>query len=374
MIRGRVRFLPPMRIAFPIVAAILLLKGAASACSVPVFRYALEHWPADPFQATVFHRGTLTPEQKRLIEGDALANLSVKTVNLDDEKSPVVLDLWRQQKTETLPWAVVMYPRMTGIRMPVVSGPLAEVTEHLIDSPARQQIVERLAAGQSAIWVLVESGDKTKDDTAAAMIEKRLEYLTGVMELPKLDEQDIANGLVSIKEEDLRLEFSLLRVSRTDAIERAFVQMLVKSEKDLASVYEPMVFPVFGRGRALYALVGAGIQHSTIDEAAGFLIGKCSCQVKERNPGVDLLLKADWSALIKASPEMARDLPTVAEMKKLAPVSVTTSSQTTPAPASDTPTAGRKAFVALALFYVVSPLLMAVMVLIVWRKRRRKRS
>jgi hypothetical protein len=56
------------------------------------------------------------------------------------------------------------------------------------------------------------------------------------------------------------------------------------------------VFPVFGQGRVLYALVGAGINEMTIAETCGFLVGACSCQVKALNPGTDLLIWADWWA------------------------------------------------------------------------------
>ena len=352
---------------------IWLFTASASACSVPVFRYALEHWPADPFQVTVFHRGTLSDEQKRLVHEDALANARVQTINLDDAPAPEMLDLWRQQKTDALPWLVVRFPRFTGITASVISGPLTEMAPGLFDSPVRRQIIQQLAEGQSAVWVLLESGDRAKDDAAAALVETRLKYLMSVMTLPKLDAQDIANGLVSIAEEDLRLEFAVLRLSRRDPAERVLVQMLRKSESDLESVMEPMVFPIFGRGRALYALVGAGIRQETIDEAAGFLVGKCSCQVKEQNPGVDLLLKADWNHLIKTSPEVARDLPTVAELNKFAPVSVTTASQPTGMPAGVATPAKKTSVLILVLLYAVSPLISALAVIIAWNRWKRRR-
>ena len=356
-----------------LLSLICLFTVSASACSVPVFRYALEHWPADPFQVMVFHRGALGAEQKSLVKEEALANARVRMVNLDEETAPEVLDLWHQQKTDTLPWLVVRFPQATGITVPLISGPLSETASRVFESPARQQIIQRLAEGQSAVWVLLESGEKSKDDAAAALIEKRIKYLMGVMTLPKLDEQDIANGLVSVPEADLRLEFSLMRVSRRDPAEQFFVSLLMNSEKDLSSVKEPMAFPIFGRGRALYALVGAGIRQETIDEAATFLIGKCSCQVKEQNPGVDLLLKADWIRLIKASPEVARDLPTLAELSKFAPVSVTTSAQTNLAAAPAATPPRKSAFVMLVIFYAVSPLISALVLLYAWNKWKRTR-
>jgi hypothetical protein len=64
---------------------------------------------------------------------------------------------------------------------------------------------------------------------------------------------------------------------------------------------QPMAFPVFGRGRALYALVGAGIVPGTIEDASQFLVGACQCTVKADNPGIDLLMSADWDGLVQPS-------------------------------------------------------------------------
>ncbi len=299
----------------------------AWACSVPVFRYALEHWAADPFQAVVFHRGALTgPQQTSARElgaeglaGRLHANISVRTIDLDRDPT--------RDAFGELPWLTVKFPQATRLKESIYSGPLdAQAIEQLLDSPARREIAARLAQGESAVWVLLESGDRGKDTAAADLLESRLTYLATVLELPKLDAQDIANGLVSVAQEDLRLAFSTFHLSREDADEKLFVRMLLSAEADLSGAHEPIVFPVFGRGRALYALVGAGIKSETIDRAATFLIGKCSCQVKEQNPGVDLLLAANWEEAIRAQSAGAPDLPALADLTKSAPVTVTISS------------------------------------------------
>ena len=307
--------------------AILMLSAASVlACSVPVFRYALEHWDADPYQALVFHRGQLSPQQLAQVQAlkparDSVeqANLSITTVDVSQEMSPDHAQLWKAQpKDAALPRVLLRYPRSTGVKADLMAASLDEAAAWKIaDSPARRQILERLGDGQSAVWVLVESGDKAADDAAAKLVEERLDYLLGVLSLPELDAQDIANGLVSVSQEELRLDFSLLRISRQDPNERALLSMLMHSEDDLQGFAgKPMVFPVFGRGRALYALVGKGIAAETIEEAATFLIGKCSCQVKEQNPGIDLLFTADWKKLAKASPLLERDLPDLTALAK----------------------------------------------------------
>ena len=38
------------------------------ACSVPVFRYALELWPPDDYEVVLFSNGSLNAEQKKLLE------------------------------------------------------------------------------------------------------------------------------------------------------------------------------------------------------------------------------------------------------------------------------------------------------------------
>jgi hypothetical protein len=78
----------------------------------------------------------------------------------------------------------------------------------------------------------------------------------------------------------------------------ALAGMLVRCESDLADRSEALAFPVFGRGRALWPLVGRGINAKNVQEASEFLVGACSCQVKEQNPGFDLLLSADWDSLL----------------------------------------------------------------------------
>ena len=47
------------------IAALLLACAAASACSTPVCRYALENWPPDPYEAVVLNPGPHSPTDSR---------------------------------------------------------------------------------------------------------------------------------------------------------------------------------------------------------------------------------------------------------------------------------------------------------------------
>jgi hypothetical protein len=86
---------------------------------------------------------------------------------------------------------------------------------------------------------------------------------------------------------------------------------------------------VFGRGRVLYALAGRGINADNIREACEFLVGPCSCQVKEMNPGVDLLMDVAWSRLVEPMIDVELALPPQADWQKLiGPGSVAQAGQT----------------------------------------------
>ncbi|MBI5799213.1 MAG: hypothetical protein HZA92_00595 [Verrucomicrobia bacterium] len=321
----------PARLLRLAVLGTMLSAVSLWACSVPVFRYALEHWPPDSYQAIVFHRGPLTAPQQTLatelgrdgLAGRLRANVSVQTVDLAQSTTPEMLELWERAAPATLPWLIVRYPQASRRPDNVVSAPLtAEALQQSLDSPARTELFRRLARGDSAVWVLMEIGNPKRDDETTTLVETRLAYLATVLKLPATDPQDVATGLFSPPEGGLKLAFSLLRVSRSDPAEATFVRMLLGSESDLAGIQEPMLFPVFGRGRALYALAGKGISHETLDEAATFLIGKCSCQVKELNPGVDLLLAADWDKLMKSQSSGDQGLPNLPALAEAAPETV----------------------------------------------------
>ena len=51
-----------------LLAGLWLCAGPARACNVPVFRYALERWPAAPYEVFVFHRGPLSAEDQAALE------------------------------------------------------------------------------------------------------------------------------------------------------------------------------------------------------------------------------------------------------------------------------------------------------------------
>ncbi len=289
-----------------LMAFLLIVSAATSAvwaCNVPVFRYALENWRPDAYRLTVFHQGPLSDTDRALIQqyDDRQAsmplNLAVRTVDIAEIDNSADRELMATISQPQWPMFVVQYPAHLHLETPVHSGSLtSDALAQLVDSPVRQELVRRLADGQTAVWLMVDSGKTGTDDQAAELLATELPLLSTKLKLPELTDspEDVLRGAPP-----LRLTFSLLRVSRKDVAEQPLVAMLLGSEPDLATEAAPLVFPVFGRCRALLPLVGAGITPENIRSSAAFLAGACSCQVKELNPGFDLLIAADWDTLLK---------------------------------------------------------------------------
>jgi len=310
------------RVCSSLLASFLLVGLAVpqdvSACSVPVFRYALERWVPDTFQVRVLHDQPLTDAQISLIAplpdaastSDGTTNISLETIDINNLTDETLLSFWKQEGDQSAPTMMVSYPIGHFNQQPFWTADLNEQNiQRMTDSPARREIARRLLKGESAVWVLLESGQVAKDQLAYNRLTERLEHLSENLELPALDPVDVKDGLISIDEEELSIAFSTLRISRDDPDESFFIQMLLGTESDLTTFNEPMAFPIFGRGRALYALIGEGIAPDVIDEACIFLTGACSCEVKEQNPGVDLLMSEDWDHLVNRQFEIDRELP-----------------------------------------------------------------
>jgi len=297
-------------VAALLIAAVCGFPGRVLSCNVPVFRYALERWPADPYEMLVFHRGELTADERAVTEwleksrgaGASAANYTVRVVDLSSGVSDALMELWKTVEYGNLPCLAARYPGFFGYRLTFWSAGLTmENAAAVLDSPTRREIAGRLLDGESAVWVLLESGDEEKDAAAAETLGECLSRLEETLRLPGAVEGnesfspvDISNG------PELRIEFSIVRLSRDDPAEAPFIDMLMHTEPDLFEyVSHPMAFPVFGRGRALYALIGAGINERNIRAACEFITGACSCEVKTMNPGVDLLMAVDWDSELK---------------------------------------------------------------------------
>jgi len=290
------------RIAVMAMGLFVLLPACVFACAVPVFRYALERWPADYYEAVVIHRTPLDEEHPAISilksEDAEFMNLRLSKIDLSTATEEEIKNALGGPPPESVaadgPTLAIWYPWHRGRVGPFFTCDFtSENIKALIQSPKRKELAKRLNDGQSAVWILVESGNKSKDDAAMQVLSEELAKATEELKeiAPSVAEEAETPGLT--------FSFSILPVSRTDPNEQMLLTMLLRSEPDLDEYADgPIVLPVFGRGRVLYALAGEGINTDNIREAIGFITGPCGCEIKMLNPGVDLVMAVNWDAAV----------------------------------------------------------------------------
>lgn len=279
-LRDSKRF-PRVALLAPLLA--MLALEAVHGCNVPVFYFALFEWRANP------HRLALgeSPKGADVASIKDRVNRSVANVEMDSPSSTIPAGhvQIRFPKTNRLWWDA-----------PLPGNDPQKGLDLLLDSPARQQVVHQLESGVSVVWVFLDSGDKKIDDAAFGQFTGRLKYLQKVVELPAADNgNQIEEGPDPNKSPvPLKIAFSAVRVSRNDPREVGFVAQLLNVIPDLHAIKTPMAYPVFGRALMMAPLYGENLTNAHIDRWTEYAAGACSCQVKDQNPGFDLLVTADW--------------------------------------------------------------------------------
>jgi hypothetical protein len=235
-------------------------------------------------------------------------NITVHYVDAEKKKRQVEGNTLRDGAYPDQPQMTVYFPLGTYNREPFWRKPLTkDAVKELVDSPLRKDIARRLLGGDSVVWILLGSGNRQKDDEAAELLREQLSGLQDTLKLPGFP--TAADENISFSENALMLRpaFSLVNLRRDDPEEAFLVASLLRTEQGLLEIHEPMVFPVFGRGRVLYALTGRGINKGNIAQTCRFLCGPCACEVKAINPGGDLLITAGWDEVIE--PMLALEEP-----------------------------------------------------------------
>ncbi len=259
---------------WPRAILLLLAVTAGQACAVPVFAYALRQWePA--------------PHTMQTTRGAAWIETTNRT--LMDQKA------WVMATDADAAGSGVFWP---GGGTLWHSGEIdAGQLEGLINSPVRRELVRRLVAGDAAVWLFVPGGDAAADAAALERLSKRLRTLEGMIELPPPSEP--GNALPPLR-------FSILECPATDPAEWATLAQLRALAKQADG---SLIAPVFGRGRVLTSQATSEWTDELIDSVTFFLTGPCSCQVKEMNPGTDLLVCADWMTQFDTAQTAAQVVP-----------------------------------------------------------------
>ena len=281
-----------------LTALSLFAAFSLRATNTPVFRHALELWPASDYEIVVFHRGEMDPasqslvDQLRISRAQTFANIDVKRVDVSGPMATTMEDLWTCQTNPLPPWVVVRDPDTSADASPVWSGRLTEtMVAALLDSPARRKIAENLLRGATAVWILLESGEATRDEAAVDTLSAELKRLEKVLTLPApaAGDSKLHSSL------PMGIEFSLVRITRTDPAEEFLLTLLQHGKPPFSA--RPAAFAVYGRGRMLGALVGREIEADAIGTACASLVAACTHESKEQNPGRDLLLAANWNSI-----------------------------------------------------------------------------
>lgn len=282
--------------------ALAAVCGLASACNIPVFRYALERWKSDTYEVTIFHDDDFDraeSEETKLLQAQAeqLGNISLSFVDLNSMSAQQAAT-WKRLGPESAkdswpakPYAILQ-TELKQKDLSVWRGNLEDFTEaKLIHSPARKQIASRLLAGDSVVWLVVKSQDEEANAAVHETLNNAFEHLESRIKIP---EGVGLPGSELFSEIPLLVQFSTVEVAHDDEHEVFLRNLSSQLQPDAHAAKEPLVIPVFGRGRALEVIPGSQLNATTVEELTLFLSGPCSCQVKDQNPGFDLLFSVDW--------------------------------------------------------------------------------
>jgi hypothetical protein len=307
-----------------IVAAALAVtcQSGVVACDTPVFRFAMysPRWTPSPYGVFYVHHGegekaSANPVNERLQSAarapSGTPNVHFEMVDVADagaaEQLPPALRQLGERGLGRKPFYAIVNPRGEL----VYHGDLSEADlEALLHSPVRRELSRLMTAG-NIVLLLLEGKEAKENETAEETMrevirlagEGRLDAIARAKQLDAVDSAPPKSGSPGppAAAVDQSPRVAMLKVSRDDAREAWLVRMLMRADQELDELADrPMVFPIYGRARALPPCIGAGITKENLLSdgfGLGFLAGPCSCEVKDGNPGTDLLTAIDWSAV-----------------------------------------------------------------------------
>lgn len=307
------------------VAVLLVTANCSTAfsCNIPVFRFALERWQPDSAEVVVFVRGDVTDAERQKIrqlqnpsEGDrqaASANLQVIMVDLNDaaklnSEHKAYHELWDAVEAGSTDGPYVVIRTRMGKDKIVVSwkGLLRDLKpDQIANSPIRRELSRRLLSGDSVVWLVLRSSDKEKSDAVVAQLNEQFRRLSTQLQLP--DGVGLP-GSELYSEVPLFLKFSVIEIDPADEGEWFLIESLTRLETRFKTENQPLVVPVFGKGRALEVMAASDVTPELTEDLTRFLCSACSCQVKELNPGFDLVMTVPWNLELfgeEVAPEMA---------------------------------------------------------------------
>jgi hypothetical protein len=285
------------------------VQGQEVVSNVPVFRYALQDWDTDLYNVYVFYKGDLDAQSGDLIgrirdAREIGANLSISSIEVS-EMDGKIKTIHDQAKIDRYPSMVVRFPNTEGPEGTAWAGMMTNQTmDALLASAGQKEIIKRLLAGDSVVWVLVEGGKKSDDDAAFKALQQHISkaqnQLKSKMKMNVIQSDSKYNFDVGVP---LKLKFSAIRISRKSPSDGVLAETLLGTDQltEYADEGNPVAFAVFGRGRVLPGVVTLDDikDGQAILEACQELAGPLLDERKENTGRADLPLVVNWTQSIK---------------------------------------------------------------------------
>ncbi|HID75164.1 MAG TPA: hypothetical protein EYP56_04115, partial [Planctomycetaceae bacterium] len=147
----------------------LAVAAVASACTTPVYRYAMYNWATSPYVVLCFHQGQPSEEATKfneavmeLYRGEPPANVVVEPVDLSKEDPwagypQPVKAVYEAHPDEAKPGHIVLSPWLAE----VYAGQLDEgELKAMVESPARTKMAQLLHEGHAAVLLFVPGKDE----------------------------------------------------------------------------------------------------------------------------------------------------------------------------------------------------------------------
>ncbi len=299
------------------VVGAILAAPLAFACTTPVHRYAMYNWEPSTYLVCYFFDGEedaadrdVNVALRTMSESEtSIVNITYQPVDIRDtallEDAPApVRSAWDDHRDKSLPLHMVFSPR--GVLLHVGRMTRDDVAR-MTDSPWRKRLARLLGESRHGALLFLPGVDEEKNAAARVEVEKAIRLAAERVTVmdpspsvlpggdPRPKPADDASGDEGSDDAKPDFDLEVLELPRDDESESWLVRQLHAVERlDDEEVRLPMVFGVYGRGRALEPYLGAGIIAENMLEMISFMNGPCSCEVKDQNPGVDLLVTWDW--------------------------------------------------------------------------------
>ena len=293
------------KILLPVICFISMALSPADACTKPVFRYALELWPAEPYTFTVLHDGSIDQTLRSRIE--ALAPLGFYSFRLthynvyEELPSGVIQKSWEADPSPSrLPIGVIQKPYGDEeIWIGKVDETGARELKDLIYPDIIVDVIRDIKNGDVASWVLIPGDEEAENQRVRTLLKTRLKNLESELKLPhELDPTNPEYSKAPLPGVPFHIKFSI-RETELDKPENALLKKNLEMWRPkMMKRKGPKVMPVFGRGRALEIFHGTEITAKLLKDVSSFLVGECSCKVKELNPGFDLMMPFAWDRIL----------------------------------------------------------------------------